>query len=99
MTHTPGPWKVEKYKDGRTSIVHSVTETSSLIIADLGIGNGPSTAHLIAGAPELLSALKALAEDHRQLNGPCGCYGQRDRCINCDAEAAIAKAEGKEVVR
>jgi hypothetical protein len=50
-------------------------------------------------APDLLAALKALAEDHRQLNGPCGCYGQRDRCINCDAEAAIAKAEGKEVVR
>lgn len=87
--HTPGPWRVS------SGMVE--TEANSLPIAwmDREPGNGTlpverdENARLIAAAPELLSALKAILGG--QLHGSIDLYAQRFE----DARAAVAKAEGK----
>lgn len=56
--------------------------------------DGTFSAHLIAAAPELLTALKAARQDHEEmsrLEGCCCFTTQTEGLI----EAAIAKAEGK----
>lgn len=63
MTHTPGPWTINQMKS-------PVYGTNGQLVAEAhGIGNGSrfigtayrdDDAHLIAAAPELLEALKAL---------------------------------------
>ncbi|HSG19548.1 MAG TPA: hypothetical protein VLA31_02160 [Burkholderiaceae bacterium] len=89
--HTPGPWRP------RNGIVladsHKGTHCSDEDIAFYG---GPlvcesirtdANARLIAAAPDLLEALKAMLEY----------YGSHTACVECQdmARAAIAKAEGK----
>lgn len=107
--HTPGPWTAEvpprdAYTDpdimlnddtafwiagpGRTGeVLASVFRTSH--------GEADTNARLIAAAPQLLDALKALA---RIDNGSCWCDhailpGHSSACLK--ARAAIAKAEGR----
>lgn len=81
-THTPGPWAY----DGRFTVT----------IPDIGLGScsfrvQPNDARLIATAPELLDAVKALRD---------GAYGNPSYPVENDqideaADAAIAKAEGR----
>lgn len=83
MTHTPGPWKA-----GSRSV--SAPETEDRLGLDIRLygGNGPdnrANTRLIAAAPELLAALRALVGNE----GIVGYSRPYD-----DARAAIAKATG-----
>jgi hypothetical protein len=57
---------------------------------------------LLAAAPELLAALKMWMELETTCDGmrPCYCndpeIAQYGKCYSCTAQAAIAKAEGRE---
>lgn len=86
MKHTPGPWKWVKkrlesqhksYRTGNDPVVMEI-DPSSLSDADIA---------LIAAAPEMLGALKAL-------RARCNCSDLK--CPDCDlANMVIAKAEGR----
>ena len=91
--HTPGPWTVEYYeKHDMYSIEHADDNgTPAKQIAYLH--GGPANAHLIAQAPAMLEALKAIAgmkvneeSDYKQILALCMGI----------AEIARAKAEGNE---
>lgn len=111
MNHTPGPWKAQRDLRGIRNngplplgeLSFGVyTDTRLLCMEDYrGLGFGPSdeeqeaNAHLIAAAPDLLEALKPLAEwlysfriSHKQV-------GNLDMSLVDNAVAAIAKAEGR----
>ena len=85
MTHTPAPWKViETWR-----FDHAGNQRDALVIvnddsnADVLSGtNAEANARLIAAAPELLAALKALMDDRHNWEAWL------------DAENVIAKAEG-----
>jgi hypothetical protein len=95
VKHSPGPWKAK----------HSRISNADIWIgqAELIMGNPDRTAanaRLMAAAPELLAALKALTENIRDV-GAHNCPGFD--CNRCQAPEvgwaaayeAIAKAEGK----
>lgn len=102
--HTPGPWEVDDHA-GRLEIVGRPTwkcrrfgvdgEWRVATIDDLSEDQDgaesetQANASLIAAAPELLDALKAMAKEFRQLDLP---YGSHAYLL---ANKAIAKAEGR----
>ncbi|MCK9525969.1 MAG: hypothetical protein M0R49_08580 [Limnochordia bacterium] len=89
MNHTPGPWTT---KEGK--VTSNYGSVASLNIAHAK-GFAPTeeekraNARLIAAAPEMLEALKLIADT------PCN-HGAQDICPREIAQAAIAKAEGRE---
>lgn len=87
MSHTPAPWVIVESDDDYL-IVNEKSEACSA--EAYGIEN----ARLIAAAPDLLEALKALLNAHeRSERGHA--YGVEIRfAITEQARAAIAKAEG-----
>ena len=119
--YTPGPWKFDWEDDNRTwAIVKSPT---GKIIANVNTESGPdiaplvsekmpaqSNAQLIAAAPDLFAALKAIlpmAENGAATPGHEGFCGPEQSC-DCEcmhaaydserlnqARAAIRKAEGE----
>jgi hypothetical protein len=83
--HTPGPWKVENNKPH----VYSVLGYDNFpIVWEMGGINTLENARLIAAAPDLLAALKAMKQSTQDNN--CGLVRAREL-----TDAAIAKAEGK----
>ena len=105
--HTPGPWRVGSWYDGRLAITVADTADYS-IIAELtgGKRNHMANAALIAAAPELLGALEKLdlecstdplnpCWDNRTDDAPRKHWGEGDACPNCCARYAIAKANGE----
>ena len=98
--HTPGPWKVFNLSDAYPGIeaVNGGRRYTIVVYGDAdeycGIrGDSPETrlanAHLIAAAPDLLEALKALVNQHDVYHQPM------INEIAVKARTAIAKAEGK----
>ena len=86
--HTPGPWKVKAHSTavlaGRKQICSNVNAASNLPVNmkdELEIAH--ANARLIAAAPDLLNALKVLADVAERKGIPCDA-----------ARAAIAKATG-----
>ena len=90
MEHTPGPWGV-----GTGWIYAGDLKKGRLVCAEIPISEqGDANARLIAAAPELLEALKALTEYMQRLPQ------HSDRGINVPelrkmGEQAITKAESK----
>ena len=93
--HTPGPWVVvgsrTKYVEARL-VVSLMQEVAACgpTLADEGYGQQQeANARLIAAAPDLLEALKELAD--------CGAeaWGEDRPCVKW-ARAAIAKATGEQ---
>jgi hypothetical protein len=95
LTHTPGPWKFEKQDDGRSDgFIRAGEQYSGAVhppavarICKRGLGRldeSVANARLIAAAPELLAACKAMLLDRT-----------RDDHTSRIAAAAIAKAEGR----
>jgi hypothetical protein len=88
MKHTPGPWKV--YVESKHhAYIHAFREGLEFSIGEIYETAVPkelkSNARLIAAAPELLGACKALLAVDDELEYPT---------IVAQARAAIAKAEG-----
>ncbi|WP_282027106.1 hypothetical protein [Limimaricola cinnabarinus] len=83
--HNPGPWKVAG------SVVNEISDRDGLLITKRVIG--AANAHLIAAAPEMLEALKALTAG--RVSPATGGRLILERDIEA-AERAIAKAEGNQ---
>jgi hypothetical protein len=84
MTHTPGPWRLIKADatKRRPWPLFSVDAEEMLhLLTDEPLDE--ADARLIAAAPDLLEALKEIADGPRSV-----------RDLKAIAEAAIAKAEG-----
>ena len=108
MSHTPGPWSVKpsvdaiEIVDANERAVASVSDR--MIIWD---GIPPDNASLIAAAPELLEALKELVSSVNATMNSMESAGVKIPFVPCEillvtlkdevleAEAAIAKAEGR----
>ena len=62
MEHTPGPWKAHIWKEGDEHQGNRIYAAAQLEIASLSYTSGPEDADaaLIAAAPALLEACKAL---------------------------------------
>jgi hypothetical protein len=102
--HTPGPWYVTDTavigNDGGTWIAEhpavkwqtlkSVTKAGDAIVEE-SIKQANANAHLIASAPDLLSALRFLLADYVAINGE---KLTKSSVPVKMAQAAIAKAEG-----
>jgi hypothetical protein len=86
-THTPGPWRWLP-KEGQF-----IVAANSRIVAEVPCqGCNPSDGPLIAAAPELLEALKAIVNSS-DYGSPL--EGDDNRPLMRNARAAIAKAEGR----
>lgn len=96
--HTPGPWEF-RAGYGRELVVYQKGKgASGYPVATLTKGSfelredeATADARLIAAAPDMLEALKLVAEFG------CECHDEAERnpCMVCIANEAIAKAEGK----
>ncbi len=98
--HTPGPWAC----DMRMAKVYSLP--TNLMVASISIPNNatcqdawPADARLIAAAPELLDALKAINDllwlRPDIVNKISALMGEAEQATFARASAAIAKAEGR----
>lgn len=94
-SHTPGPWIVDSQPEGTHKIRHNGPYGHS-VVALVPPAEGWSLLHqdhnarLIAAAPELLEAVKALlADNERAYPADLG------NVAAAAARAAIAKAEGR----
>lgn len=90
-THTPGPWSVPKYFGYGT--ICAEKEQVIARISAVGVRATAANARLIAAAPDLLAALKALTEWGREHTSPRDENSPHSLLIA--AVAAIAKAEGR----
>ena len=95
MTHTPGPWHVE-----RTAVYDVVMDSEGRNITFISIKEpeeAKANNRLIAAAPELLEACKdALKEFEAVLQGTCDDIGERPLTrIERQLRAVITAAEGK----
>lgn len=88
MATTPGPWRVDP--DDATSVLAS-DDRVTIVACVTGASSNPVTvadAHLIAAAPDLLAALKLLAEAAADKREPY-IHEMVKACL------AIAKAQGR----
>jgi hypothetical protein len=108
--HTPGPWIVDTIQNvGRNWLIadcgseradnqHYIVTTDHVHASEIIHGGALNDACLIAAAPDLLAALKAMLDDWEDQAGPagaCECDSSVGlTCNACHARAAIAKAEG-----
>ncbi len=100
MSHTPGPWRYERATDGFRApdkddfqIVAQNSVCPGTVWGGAFTPEGKANARLIAAAPDLLEALKALATAHQQTIEGEGFDAEHCDCpVLDDARAAIAKA-------
>jgi hypothetical protein len=92
MNHTPGPWEVF-FVNNSTVVVHATDPDVDQPWQDadtlVATAHNEPNARLIAAAPDLLLALRALMVTLQ--NGDVPTMG-----LFINADAAIAKAEGRE---
>jgi hypothetical protein len=86
--HTPGPWWAGERAPKHLGSVIAIMSSGTKVATGVAHAWTEADAALIAAAPELLAALKAL--DPHLDHIPGGIGGEID-----DARAAIAKAEGR----
>jgi hypothetical protein len=91
MSHTPGPWQV---MDNSRTLLHVERQEDGEAVCSVPRGKkGAANASLIAAAPDLLAALKALRGDSWRHTVDWGPRDER-HAIEEQCDAAIAKAEG-----
>jgi len=101
---TPGPWLFSSYKSG-TSVI--VIDGKEFDVATVSYPNRDANAHLIAAAPELYEALKAVLEIETEEGAPSApshtssgksgsiAWSVKAREVYSNAHAALAKARGE----
>lgn len=94
VQHTPGPWEFSREDVENKPNYHFIIEDTKgeRVIATVHGNDGEANARLIAAAPELLEALKALTEHLTDKGG----YSTHGSSFGV-AKQAIAKAEGRDV--
>ena len=91
--HTPGPWTAEKDYESDW-IINGANGSLLAIIEGWTDEIDKADAHLIAAAPEMYEALKALRVASGKLPADLKKCPEMVGCL-IEADAAIAKAEGK----
>lgn len=91
--HTPGPWNLSANEDGRTYVEASndTADDIAALLMDHDQQQNAANARLIAAAPDLLAACKAILA--RFELEPAGSVFPA-AALQTDLRAAIAKAEG-----
>lgn len=102
--HTPGPWSINSWPQADADIRIGATGTPCLAVVPLrfvSINEQAANSRLIAAAPELLEALRALLAEHAEMNAELRAIGkgrpEDSAHPDCPADmafVAIAKAEG-----
>lgn len=97
--HTPGPWELDHGEDGDNFTIRADGEfvtrlTKSRYTDDRRDPEAYANAALIAAAPDLLAALKSLADEYGPNAGSMA-IGSPRRELWRAAGAAIARAEGR----
>ena len=98
MSHTPGPWKVDKNHKGFVDIRRDVDSYTS-DIAIVWDFYAESNASLIASAPDMLEVLEEVVAltENLPVCPFCSCVlDHRPDCLSHEIDAAIRKARGKE---
>ena len=100
MKHTPGPWEYRKRKQGAGEIISTIRNANDrpTLICFMGHNCAPAenyleNARLIASAPELLEAARAILAMEHLMTTRKGWNEYRA------LEAAVLKAEGGGVTR
>jgi hypothetical protein len=92
-TYTPGPWRISPRTQFRFPTIVSGTGNGQCVATCGGpsghYANAEANAHLIAAAPALYEALKALIDECMTCPDDCRLMSHRA------ATAAIAQAEGR----
>ena len=99
MTHTPGPWKLNKdkttvYCTTRNNDEPGICSTKGEALILLSREAQEANARLIASAPDLLEALRELEPIAHRLGGESPKYDLLNNAT-AKARAAIATAEGR----
>lgn len=100
MAHTPGKWRFElrnvSKKDEPCLVGYIEADTREVAVL-YGDEDRDANGSLIAAAPDLLSALKALFADYKRLadSGDAGNWSLEEEEVGKQALAAIEKAEGR----
>lgn len=94
--HTPGPWIIrDALHTPRREIVSDDQRIAVIGESSITEGSPRANACLIAAAPDLLAAMRALLEATVDLVAVHDAEGTWTSCID-EAKAVIAKAEGGE---
>jgi hypothetical protein len=93
MTHTPGPWRVHSEVPNRIILNGSACYEVECSTSESALCNHADM-RLIAAAPELLAALRDVADDCERRLRKGKDQGDLDTLRVC--RRAIAKAEGRE---
>jgi hypothetical protein len=93
MSHTPGPWGIQPDEHGGTSDTVYAYEDQQQAVAEI-VSGVIADRHLIAAAPELLAALREVADGCARRLRKGKDQGDLDTLRLC--LTAIAKAEGGE---
>jgi hypothetical protein len=88
--HTPESWD----EDGHYRQPNIVAGEMTIATVRVGTGQDGGNARLIAAAPDLLAALRAIEAHHVEQNRQKGRPEERSTTLRL-ARAAIAKAEGR----
>ena len=98
--HTPGPWKAER-DTARNAYAWKVTGAKGVVedIARLALVDSVSqieaNAHLIAAAPTMYEALKAMLSQVKHIDQSATHEGLTNCDIIAKARVALAQAEGR----
>jgi len=97
-THTPGPWEILTTNGKSYVVTNALSQpfVGQVIAGPTTCPDWESNAHLIASAPELLSALEAVTKAYVELvqsDYPPSWSAEKDSEV-ISARKAIAKAKG-----
>ncbi len=93
MAHTPGPWGIQPDEHGGPSDTVYAYEDQQQEVAEI-VSGVIADRHLIAAAPEMLAALREVADGCERRLRKGKDQGDLDTLRLC--RTAIAKAEGRE---
>lgn len=93
VKHTPGPWHLSSKGDGRTYVEGGDTaDDIACLLMDHAQSENNANARLIAAAPDLLAACKAIIATHPKHHWRIGSPGSVARMEQEEQEAAIELA-------
>ena len=94
MNITKGEWKVLAHKGLPIEVIATLDDSTGLGVATINPRNAEANANLIAASPDLYEALKEIWTSTAPK-----CHDSYIKAINDICGKALAKAEGKQIVK